>query len=193
MKLVGLISDTHGRLPDAALGALAYCNHIIHAGDICDPGILRELQIMAPTTAVLGNNDYDEYGKNVTRFAHPVIDGVRFLVAHYPNDARIGFNGSRAIAPGDPLPQVCVHGHTHIPEILAGRDAYPASLFICPGKLQPPARRVPGVGRLHRAGSGTRASRPRGIARRRSAVGDGEVERKRPPWWAAFAIRLPAA
>ena len=36
-------------------------------------GILRELQIMAPTTAVLGNNDYDEYGKNVTRFAHPVI------------------------------------------------------------------------------------------------------------------------
>ena len=153
MKLVGLISDTHGRLPDAALGALAYCNHIIHAGDICDPGILRELQIMAPTTAVLGNNDYDEYGKNVTRFAHPVIDGVRFLVAHYPNDARIGFNGSRAIAPGDPLPQVCVHGHTHIPEILAGRDAYPASLFICPGSC----------------------SRPRGIARRRSADGDGEV------------------
>ena len=98
MKLVGLISDTHGRLPDAALGALAYCNHIIHAGDICDPGILRELQIMAPTTAVLGNNDYDEYGKNVTRFAHPVIDGVRFLVAHYPNDVRIGFNGSRAAA-----------------------------------------------------------------------------------------------
>ena len=109
MKLVGLISDTHGRLPDAALGALAYCNHIIHAGDICDSGILRELQIMAPTTAVLGNNDYDEYGKNVTRFAYPVIDGVRFLVAHYPNDARIGFNGSRAIAPGDPLPQVDVY------------------------------------------------------------------------------------
>ena len=98
MKLVGLISDTHGRLPDAALGALANCNHIIHAGDICDPGILRELQIMAPTTAVLGNNDYDEYGKNVTRFAHPVIDGVRFLVAHYPNDARIGFNGCRRCA-----------------------------------------------------------------------------------------------
>ena len=138
MKLVGLISDTHGRLPDAALGALAYCNHIIHAGDICDPGILRELRIMAPTTAVLGNNDYDEYGKSVTRFAYPVIDGVRFLVAHYPNDVRIGFNGSRAIAPGDPLPQVCVHGHTHIPEILTGRDAYPASLLICPGSCSRP-------------------------------------------------------
>ena len=123
------------RLPDAALGALAYCNHIIHAGDICDPGILRELQIMAPTTAVLGNNDYDEYGKNVTRFAHPVIDGVRFLVAHYPNDARIGFSGSRAIAPGDPLPQVCVHGHTHIP---AWEPFGQGSLYLNPGSVSLP-------------------------------------------------------
>ena len=138
MKLVGLISDTHGRLPEAALGAMAYCDHIIHAGDICDPSILRELQILAPTTAVLGNNDYDEYGKSVTRFAHPVIDGVRFLVAHYPNAVRIGFNGSRAIAPGDPLPKVCVHGHTHIPELLTGRDAYPAGLLMCPGSVSRP-------------------------------------------------------
>ena len=126
MKLVGLISDTHGRLPEAALGAMAYCDHIIHAGDICDLSILRELQILAPTTAVLGNNDYDEYGKSVTR------------LAHHPNDVRIGFNGSRAIAPGDPLPQVCVHGHTHIPELLTGRDAYPASLLMCPGSVSRP-------------------------------------------------------
>ena len=168
MKLVGLISDTHGRLPDAALGAFAYCNHIIHAGDICDPGILRELQIMAPTTAVLGNNDYDEYGKNVTRFAHPVIDGVRFLVAHYPNDARIGFNGSRAIAPGDPLPQVCVHGHTHIPEILTGRDAYPASLFICPGSCSRPRGGLPAsVGFIELEAGRVRAARVESL--------DGEV------------------
>lgn len=140
---------------------MAYCNHIIHAGDICDPGILRELQIMASTTAVLGNNDYDEYGKNVTRFAYPVIDGVRFLVAHLPNDARIGFNGSRAIAPGDPLPQVCVHGHTHIPEILTGRDAYPASLFICPGSC---SRRAAGF-------------------RRRSASSSWKRDACEPPAW----------
>ncbi len=138
MKLVGLISDTHGRLPQAAFDALSACDHIIHAGDICDPGILRELRILASVTAVLGNNDYDEYGSSVARFAYPVIDGVRFLVAHYPNDVRIGFNGSRAIAPGDPLPQVCVHGHTHVPEILRGREAYPANLLICPGSCSRP-------------------------------------------------------
>ncbi len=138
MTTVGVLSDTHGLLPDAALAAVAACDHIIHAGDICDPGILCELRALAPVTAVLGNNDFDEYGSDVAAFAHPVIDGVRFLVAHYPNDVRIGFHGSRALAPGDPLPQVCVHGHTHIPELLRGRDAYPANLVLCPGSTTRP-------------------------------------------------------
>lgn len=138
MTLVGLISDTHGRLPEAALAAMATCDHIIHAGDICSPGILRDLEALAPTTAVLGNNDFDEYGAAVARFAHPVIDGVRFLVAHYPSDVRIGFNGCPGLAAGDPLPHVCVHGHTHIPELLTGRDAYPAQWFACPGSATLP-------------------------------------------------------
>lgn len=138
MKLIGLISDTHGRLPDAALAALAPCDAIIHAGDICDPGIIRSLETLAPVTAVLGNNDFDEYGADVKRFAHPVFEGVRFLVAHYPSDVRIGFNGCAGLAAGDPIPQVCVHGHTHIPEILGGRDAYPAEWVACPGSTTRP-------------------------------------------------------
>ena len=93
MTVIGLISDTHGRLPDEALAAMADVDHIIHAGDIGGPEILHALEALAPTTAVLGNNDFDEYGSRVGRFAHPVIDGVRFLVAHYPRDVQIGFNG----------------------------------------------------------------------------------------------------
>lgn len=138
MVTVGILSDTHGTLPAAASAALADCDHIIHAGDICDPGILDELRAYAPVTAVLGNNDFDEYGESVRRFAHPVIDGVRFLVAHYPSDVRIGFNGCPGLAAGDPIPQVCVHGHTHIPELLTGRDAYPAAWLICPGSVSRP-------------------------------------------------------
>ena len=133
MTTIGLISDTHGRLPDEALAAMADVDHIIHAGDIGGPEILHELEALAPTTAVLGNNDFDEYGARVGRFAHPVIDGVRFLVAHYPRDVRIGFNGCAGLAAGDPIPQVCVHGHTHVPELLTGAEARPASFFLCPG------------------------------------------------------------
>ena len=150
MKLVGLISDTHGRLPDAALGALAYCNHIIHAGDICDPSILRELQTIGPVDAVLGNNDIPgDYPSDVQRFAKPVINGVRFLVAHYPNDVRISFAGSSAVAPGDPIPHVCIHGHTHIPRLERGRAAYPARYVLNPGSVTRPRGGFPtSVGKI---------------------------------------------
>lgn len=135
MTRIGIISDTHGTLDPKAYAALADCDHIIHAGDICGPEILRELETLAPVTAVLGNNDYPEYGSAVGRFARPVIDGVRFLVAHTPGDVRIGFSGSPALAPGDPIPDVIVHGHTHVPELKTGPEARPASIYMCPGAV----------------------------------------------------------
>lgn len=135
MTTIGIISDTHGHLPDLAFVALASCDHIIHAGDIGDPAVLATLEALAPVTAVLGNNDFDEYGSAVGRFARPTIDGVRLLVAHYPRDVRIGFAGSGALAPGDPVPQVCIHGHTHVPEIVTGAQARPAAYRLCPGSL----------------------------------------------------------
>lgn len=138
MTLVGIISDTHGRLSQAAYNALADCDHIIHAGDIGAPGILRELQALGPVTAVLGNNDYDEYGKSVGRFAHPVIGGVRFLVAHYPRDVRISAFGTGALAAGDPIPDVCVHGHTHLPKLQFGKEVRPAQYLLCPGSASRP-------------------------------------------------------
>ena len=93
MTTIGILSDTHGKLPLAAYEALAISDFIVHAGDICDPGILRQLKTLAPVTAVLGNNDFAEYGEEVGRFASPVIDGVRLLVAHYPHEVRIGPHG----------------------------------------------------------------------------------------------------
>lgn len=135
MTIIGLISDTHGHLSDDALAAMADVDRIIHAGDIGGPEVLYALEALAPTTAVLGNNDFDEYGSKVARFAHPVIGGVRFLVAHYPRDVQIGFNGCAGLAAGDPIPQVCVHGHTHVPELMMGKEAYPADYLLCPGAV----------------------------------------------------------
>ena len=83
---IGIISDTHGSLDPRAYAALADCDHIIHAGDIGGPSVLCELETLAPVTAVLGNNDFDEYGSAAGHFAHPVLEGVRFLVGHKPGD-----------------------------------------------------------------------------------------------------------
>ena len=135
MTTVGIISDTHGRLPQQAYDALAGSDYIIHAGDICDPRILRELETLAPVYAVLGNNDFDEYGAHVKRFSKPVIEGVRFLVAHYPQDVALSSFGSRALAAGDPLPHICIHGHTHIPRLDSGKKASPADFIVNPGSV----------------------------------------------------------
>lgn len=131
--LVGVLSDTHGRLDPRAYAALADCDHIIHAGDICSVDVLRELKTLAPVTAVLGNNDYDEYGSDVKAAAMPVLDGVRFLVAHYPQDVQLSGGRSRVLAPGDPIPDVCIHGHTHVPRLEYGNEARPASYVMNPG------------------------------------------------------------
>ncbi|MBQ1448844.1 MAG: metallophosphoesterase family protein [Coriobacteriales bacterium] len=104
---VGIISDTHGRLPAAAFKALEGCDAIIHAGDIGSPEVLYELEAIAPVTAVLGNCDQPEYGRSVRAVAAPRIGGVRFKVVHRFRD--IG-----------KLPEdvgVIVHGHTHLPAI----------------------------------------------------------------------------
>ena len=149
MTLVGVISDTHGRLSGDAYNALADCDHIIHAGDIGDPGILRELATLAPVTAVLGNNDYAEYGEAVGRFARPVIDGVKFLVAHYPRDVRISAFGTGALAPGDPIPDICIHGHTHLPKLEFGKEVRPAQYVLCPGSTsRPRAGHAPSIAKV---------------------------------------------
>ena len=135
--LVGVLSDTHGRLPAQAYAALADCDHIIHAGDIGSPDIIRELQTLAPVTAVLGNNDYAEYGSSGGRFAKVCLDGVNFLVAHYPLDVRILATLS-VVAAGEPIPDICIHGHTHVPRLDFGRDVRPAQFIVNPGSVSRP-------------------------------------------------------
>jgi hypothetical protein len=54
---VGVISDTHGLLRPEAVQALAGVDHILHAGDVGDAGILDRLRAIAPLTAIRGNVD----------------------------------------------------------------------------------------------------------------------------------------
>ena len=52
-----MISDTHGLLRPEAVEALAGVDHILHAGDVGDAGILERLRAIAPVTAIRGNVD----------------------------------------------------------------------------------------------------------------------------------------
>ena len=97
---------------------------------------MAELETLAPVTAVLGNNDYREYGAAVDKFASVKIAGASFLVTHKPDDLAARLRGcTSALQPGDPVPHVAVHGHTHIPRVVKGKAARPATLLVCPGSV----------------------------------------------------------
>jgi putative phosphoesterase len=106
---VGVISDTHGWLDPRAMRAFEReepLAAIVHAGDIgADPGILYELETLAPVTAVLGNCDALLPGFDLGGVARLTVAGVRILVIH--DFADLG-----------PIPEdvdVIVRGHSHIP------------------------------------------------------------------------------
>ena len=56
MKLA-VLSDTHGLLRQEVLEYLSSADAILHGGDISSPGILKQLEQIAPVKAVRGNND----------------------------------------------------------------------------------------------------------------------------------------
>ena len=123
---IGLISDTHGSLSEFIHEEFDGVDYIIHAGDIGKQSILWELEAIAPTIAVLGNNDWQDYGSSVRVDAKTIIGGARIYVTHYPEDA------VRAAKTGEY--DLCVHGHTHTP-----RDIYVGSCrIINPGSATRP-------------------------------------------------------
>jgi hypothetical protein len=54
---IGIISDTHGLLRPEVLPALTGVSRILHLGDVGKISILRELESIAPVTAIRGNID----------------------------------------------------------------------------------------------------------------------------------------
>ncbi|MDZ4168732.1 MAG: metallophosphoesterase family protein [Coriobacteriia bacterium] len=104
--LVGLLSDTHGVLDERVAVAFEGVEAIIHAGDVCAPHVLRDLESLAPVTAVAGNCDHAATpGMDLDYVARTRIGGVRFLVIHDFSDL-------------GPIPEdvdVVVCGHSHVP------------------------------------------------------------------------------
>ncbi len=71
--LIGVISDTHinesGRriIPPRVFSAFKDVEFILHAGDLTARRVLTELEAIAPTFAVRGNNDSSELGLETSR------------------------------------------------------------------------------------------------------------------------------
>jgi putative phosphoesterase len=79
-KIIGVISDTHGKLDERVLEHFAGVHRIIHAGDIGDEDLIWRLEDVAPVIAIRGNNDADTMCFPNERIA--VIEGRTFYVRH---------------------------------------------------------------------------------------------------------------
>ena len=59
---IAVLADTHTRgfsrpVPMGAWPYLETADHILHAGDVCDPALLDELAALSSLTVVAGNCD----------------------------------------------------------------------------------------------------------------------------------------
>ena len=79
---IGIISDTHGLLRPEAVDALRGSDLIVHAGDIGDASILQALSLLAPVTAVRGNNDFGAWADALREVEIVALEDVRIGVVH---------------------------------------------------------------------------------------------------------------
>ncbi len=148
MRVIGVISDTHGLLREEALDELRGSDLILHAGDVGDLEIIQRLSEIAPVRAVRGNTDGAEIAA-----ALPETDVVDLtspsggLNTEGRGPLAYLMHGHKELDL-DPVAsgfRVLIHGHTHEPSIVEKAGV----LYFNPGSAGPRRFDLPvTVGRL---------------------------------------------
>lgn len=128
---VGLISDTHGLLRPEVAAYLRGSDCIVHAGDICDPGILERLAEIAPVTAVRGNNDRGPWAQQLRTSERLQLGGVSLHAIHDLAELDID--------PAVAGVRVVVSGHSHKPLV----EQRGSVLYVNPGSAGPRRFKLP--------------------------------------------------
>ncbi len=100
---IGVIADTHGRVPAAVYDAFAGVVIILHAGDIGGEAVIAELETIARVVAVRGNTDIGFGPPLYPDTRRLTLEGVDLFLCHEP------YRAEGLVPP----PDVIIHGHTH--------------------------------------------------------------------------------
>lgn len=130
MKKIGLLSDTHGHLPQKIFTHFKDCDEVWHAGDFGSQQVVDELKDFKPLRGVYGNIDGREIMnefplENIFRCEEVIV--VMKHIGGYP----------KKYAPGvkeliiQEKPQLFISGHSHILKIVYDNDLH--CLHINPG------------------------------------------------------------
>lgn len=125
IKVIGVISDTHGLLREEAVQALRGVDLILHAGDVGAPEILEKLKAIAPVVAVKGNIDTAPWTSQLPATSVVELGQANVYMLHDVhaldlNPKAAGF-------------QCVVSGHSHKPS----RTERDGVLYINPGSAGP--------------------------------------------------------
>lgn len=131
-ELIGVISDTHGQFDPKIPSVFKGVSHILHAGDIGDLRVLRQLEQIAPVTAVWGNVDEGNVPPGVEEMQTLQFGGLRIFMIHIlGSPQRLTRVLKQRI---DELrPDVVVFGHSHKPLI----EEHGKVLYFNPGSAGP--------------------------------------------------------
>ena len=117
MKRIGILSDTHGALPDAIFRNFESCDEIWHAGDIGDVATFDKLNDLKPLRIVFGNIDGHELRRMCTEDLIFEVEGHKIYITHiggYPG--KYSFRAKSIILSEKPDLFIC--GHSHILKIM---------------------------------------------------------------------------
>ncbi|RPI29922.1 MAG: metallophosphoesterase [Chloroflexota bacterium] len=128
---IGVISDTHGLVRQAALDALQGAQLIIHAGDIGEKDVLVTLENIAPVIAVRGNIDLAAWTLSLHMTEVVEASGCSILVIH--DLAQLDLDPAAAGF------QAVVYGHSHQPSV----ERRNGVLYLNPGSAGPRRFRLP--------------------------------------------------
>ena len=130
MKL-GIISDTHGLLRPEITPALAGVDHILHLGDVGKVSILRELEKIAPVTAIRGNVDRGGPCAELPETEVVLFEGRYLYLLHDLKTLHLDPAAGKFAA--------VLHGHTHVPNFFTKKGV----LYFNPGSCGPQRFELP--------------------------------------------------
>ncbi|HHN48881.1 MAG TPA: metallophosphoesterase [Bacteroidales bacterium] len=120
MKKIGLLSDTHGSLPQAYNNFFSNVDEIWHAGDIGSMEVVEQLQAFKPLQAVFGNIDDLKVRSIFPEDQFFMCEGIKVLLTHiggYPG--RYEPRAKALILREKPGLFIC--GHSHILKVIYDR------------------------------------------------------------------------
>lgn len=129
MAKIGILSDTHGVIPDQVFSFFSECDELWHAGDLGD-GVLDRLRQFKPVVAVFGNTDSWETRLKVPETQLFRRGNLKIVMTHiggYPGHYQ------KHLLPLflSEKPDIFVAGHSHILRVMY--DSTYNMLHINPG------------------------------------------------------------